>query len=314
MQNGEGYLGDRIASQTRARTPATLALAGFFLFAGLVQWWGLVGTVEAGAVALTGLDVPWADSCSLRWERVRGVGEWWRLLVYCLAHHSLWHAAAGALGLYLAGRAVEPIVGAGQLLGAALLGTIAGALTQCGLSGSAAFAQPAVNAALGRHPGVEGLPLEGTFPMLASLVGVYSALLPGWHMGAASRWGVRTASRWAVPLYLTAGAFGWLAAVVCALWWASGWFPEAGPAPTLAGLATGWIFTRALGFGGPLWGGRKTVSRGAACRQVEEMDWEEFLRTELNPVLEKISTKGINSLTRADWKVLQQSRRKLEGW
>jgi hypothetical protein len=82
----------------------------------------------------------------------------------------------------------------------------------------------------------------------------------------------------------------------------------------LAGLMAGWTFTRALGFGGPLWRGRKTTAREPGSRRVEEMDWEEFLRTELNPVLEKISTKGINSLTRADWKVLQQSRRKLEGW
>ena len=150
--------------------------------------------------------------------------------------------------------------------------------------------------------------------MLASLVGVYSALLPGWHMGAASRWGMRTASRWAMPLPLTAGTFGWLVAVICTLWWASGWFPEAGPAPMLAGLVAGWTFTRALGFGEPLWAGGKTAAREAPGRRVEEMDWEEFLRTELNPVLEKISTRGIKSLTRADWRILQQSRRKLEGW
>lgn len=314
MQNEGGYLGDLIAPQTRARTPATLALAGFFLLAGLVQWWGADGALGSGAVPAASLEAPWANSLSLRWERVRDVGEWWRILVYCVVHHSLWHAIAGALGLYLAGRAVEPIVGPGQFLGAALFGSIAGALLNCGLSNWPALGQYEGTAALGGHGSMGGIPLEGTFPMLASLVGVYSALLPGWQMGTASRWGFRTASRWALPLFLTAGAFGWLIAVICALWWASGWFPEAGPASMLAGLMAGWTFTRALGFGGPLWRGRKTTARELGSRRVEEMEWEEFLRTELNPVLEKISTKGMNSLTRADWKVLQQGRRKLEGW
>ena len=262
---------------------------------------------------MAGDGVHWVDSLSMRWERVRDAGECWRLLTYCFVHHSPWHSAAGVLGIYVAGRAVEPLVGPGRLLGAGFFGTLAGALASCGMSTCAGFARTAGAegaAVLAGGVNAAGIPLLGALPMLAALVGVYSALLPGWRMGAASRLGIRCA----MPFSLTAGAFGWLAAVGCALWWASGWFPEAGPAPMLAGLAAGWIFTRAIGFGEPLWARRKFTAREAGHRNVEEMDWEEFLRTELNPVLDKISDQGIKSLTRAEWRVLQQSRRKLEGW
>jgi hypothetical protein len=231
------------------------------------------------------------------------------LLSYCAVHHAFWHAVAGALGLYVAGRAVEPIIGTGQMLGAALLGTLAGAFASCGLSDFIALAQPRGNPDTGPATGQvcpDGAPLEGTLPMLAALIGVYSTILPGWRMGAASR------CRVLCPL--SAGAFGWLVAVGCALWWASGWFPEAGPVPMLAGLIAGWGFARLLGFGEPLFGRHKATPFTPGFRRVEEMDWEEFLSTELNPVLEKISNKGINSLTRAEWRILQQGRRKLEGW
>ena len=309
MQTGGGYFAGHNPAQTATRTPAALALAGAFLVAALLQWWGSDATLGTGGEALGDEGSRWMDHCALRWERVRDAGEWWRLLAYCAVHHSFWHAVAGALGLYAAGRAVEPIIGTGQMLCAALLGTVAGALTSCGLSAIVSLSQSGGAegmAASGGELSLDGPPLQGTLPMLAALVGVYSTILPGWRMGAASRWKVR--------FPLTAGAFGWLSAVGCALWWATGWFPEAGPAPMLAGLFVGWAFARLLGFGNPLFIQRKPSAHALGCRRVEEMNWEEFLRVELNPVLEKISTQGINSLTRAEWRILQQSRRKLEGW
>ena len=312
MQTGGGYFAGHNPAQTKTGTPAALVLAGVFLTAALVQWWSADGPIGTGAgVGAPGAagELRWAELCGLRWDRVKDEGEWWRLLSYSAVHHSFWHAIAGAIGLYVAGRAVEPIIGTGQMLCAALLGMVTGSFTNCGLGALMALAQPDGNQGTGPGAGggcPDGPPLEGTLPMLAALVGVYSTILPGWRMGAACRWRVLCP--------LTAGAFGWLVAVGCALWWASGWFPEAGPAPMLTGLLAGWGFARLLGFGEPLFGLHKAPACTAGFRRVEEMDWEEFLSTELNPVLEKISTHGIHSLTRAEWRILQQSRRKLEGW
>jgi hypothetical protein len=141
--------------------------------------------------------------------------------------------------------------------------------------------------------------------MVAALVGVYSTVLPGWRMGAASRWNL--------PFALTAGGFGCVAAAICVIWWASGWFPQGGPAPVLAGLCTGWAFARMLGYGPPFFSGAPTACPDAECRNVEALEWEEFMRTQLNPVLEKISTRGIGSLTPGEWKILHKGRKKLEG-
>ncbi len=308
MHIGGGHFGRQQPAQSSPGAPAALALAGFFLMATLLQW-KLAGYPPDPSASEDAVKTCWLDLCALHWNRVKEGREWWRLLTYCAVHHSLWHAGAGALGLYVAGRAVEPIIGQTQLLCAGLLGAVAGAFTSCGLNAFSALAQPVGNqyGDLGTGEGyLSGTPLEGTFPMVSALAGVYSTILPGWRMGAASRWRVLCP--------LTAGAFGGVAAIGCAFWWASGWFPEAGPAPMLAGLFAGWAFARFLGYGQPLFGQYKAQVHALGGRQIEEMNWEEFLTRELDPVLEKISTQGINSLTRAEWKILQQSRRKLEGW
>jgi membrane associated rhomboid family serine protease len=311
MQTDGGHFAGHDPTHEGMRAPAALGIAGFILLAALVQLYAGEGfssvcfaTPSAPAKAGRAL----AEQCTLGWGQVRE-GEWWRLILYCAVHHSVWHAVLCALGIYATGRAVEPIIGPAPTVCAALLGVFAGGLTGCGLAVAADLStSPAVSGSGFPAPGagLEGAPVEGALPLLATLAGVYSTILPGWRVGAASRWRIR--------FPLTAGAFGWMVAVCCAFWWATGWFPEAGPIPMLGGLATGWLFARALGFGGPLL--RKRVVPGGAprTRRVEDMDWEEFLRTELNPVLEKISTRGIHSLTRAEWKILQQSRRKLEGW
>lgn len=313
MQTDDGHFAGHGPTHEGVSAPAALGIAGLILVAALVQLWAGEGFSLVPLTTPTPSGPPaagraLAEQCTLSWGRVRE-GEWWRLLLYCVVHQSVWHAVLCALGIYATGRAVEPIIGPAPTVCASLLGVFAGGLTGVGLAVAAEWSTATTGAGAETHTigaGLDGAPLEGALPLLATLAGVYSTILPGWRMGAASRWRIR------IPL--TAGAFGWMMAVGSALWWATGWFPEAGPAPMLAGLATGWLFARALGFGGPLPGNRDTPGAGAGNRRVEDMDWEEFLRTELNPVLEKISTRGIQSLTRAEWKILQQSRRKLEGW
>ena len=301
MQTGGGHFAGYDPTQKRVRAPAALGLAAFILLAALLQW--RLGHLFVKHIESDPAAGGWADHLALRWSHVRQ-GEWWRLLFYFLAHHSVWHAGFCALGVYALGRAVEPIIGPVHMLCAAMLGVFAGGLTSCGLGAVAGFSLP--GGAEGAWSGSDGPPVQGALPLLATLAGIYSTILPGWRIGAASCWRVR--------FPVTAGAFGWAVAVGGALWWASGWFPEAGPAPMLGGLGAGWAFARLLGFGG-LWFLHPKAKEGPPrSRRVEDMDWEEFLRTELNPVLEKISTHGINSLTRAEWRILQQSRRKLEGW
>jgi len=232
----------------------------------------------------------------------------WTLATFPLIHGSAWHWGACLLGLYTVGRSVEPIIGGRHLLGVLALGNLAGGVAHCA----------AVR--LGWIP--SGCLLMGLLPMVSTLAGVYATVLPGWRLGAAvlrdgSGWWSLPAGwldtsdwRW-VP---KAKHTGWLAAGLGALWWASGWFPEGGPVAVLAGLGVGWTYTRMLGFGDRVFHERITRSPDLLERRVEHMNWEEFVATELNPVLEKISKHGLRSLTPEERRILRHSRRKLEGW
>jgi membrane associated rhomboid family serine protease len=307
MQTGGGHFAGHNPAHKEARTPVSLSLACLLLIATLYQCWGADLWPVGANTHPSGGWLGWENCASLDWTRLRQAGEWWRILSYCAVHHSPWHALAGILGIYSATKAIEPIIGTVETLCAALLGSFAGALAQSGLCVLAslpplATAPGTEAAALGIH--VELPPLVGTLPMVAALVGVYSTVLPGWRMGAASRCNISVA--------LTAGGFGCIAAAICVVWWLSGWFPQGGPAPVLAGLCTGWAFARVLGYGPPFFSAAPGACPDAEGRNAEAVEWEEFMRTQLNPVLEKISTHGISSLTQAEWKILQKGRRKLE--
>jgi len=70
----------------------------------------------------------------------------------------------------------------------------------------------------------------------------------------------------------------------------------------MLGFGDRFFFQRMMGEGDPL------------EQRMEQMNWEEFLNAELNPVLEKIARHGLRSLNAAERRILRHSRRKLEGW
>ena len=82
----------------------------------------------------------------------------------------------------------------------------------------------------------------------------------------------------------------------------------------LGALISGWAYTRILGFGSSLFYHKLLQEKAENERRIEQMNWDEFVSTELDPILEKIALHGLRSLTRRERAVLQQSRRKLEGW
>jgi membrane associated rhomboid family serine protease len=247
----------------------------------------------------------WAEALALSWRMV-SQGETWRFLSFALAHRSVWHGGAGLAGLYVAGRSIEPIIGGKHLLAVLALGNLAAAAAHCGAARIGWMAPEQ--------------PLLGTLPLLFTLIGVYGTILPGWRLGAAVSW---RAGRAAGPVWMDTSTWkcppkakhtAWFSAALGAAWWASGWLPEYGPIAMLAGLGTGWCYARLLGFGDRFFYERIAQSTDLLERRVESMDWEEFVNTELNPVLEKIARHGLRSLTADEKRILRHSRRKLEGW
>ncbi len=214
-----------------------------------------------------------------------------KLLTYPFHHSAPAHLALSCLGIWGVGRSVELMTGGCHLGAGLLLGALVGALTHASSLWTGALTPES--------------PLEGALPLLGTLLGMYSTILPGWRIGDASRW---------PRIPLKARTAGWATAFACALWWFLGWFPRGGPLPTLAGLLAGWAYARGLGFGDRLFLQQAFLESDALEKRIQGMDWEEFLAKELNPVLEKISRQGLRSLNRSERRVLRHSRRKLEGW
>jgi len=77
------------------------------------------------------------------------------------------------------------------------------------------------------------------------------------------------------------------------------------------GLAAGWLYSNLLGFGHASWLRRFSQRRRDAAERVQRMSREEFIELEINPVLEKISRKGIQSLNRAERRALAQASEKV---
>jgi membrane associated rhomboid family serine protease len=76
------------------------------------------------------------------------------------------------------------------------------------------------------------------------------------------------------------------------------------------GLGAGWLYAHLLGFGHPSWLQRKLGRRRAIAERIERMTPSEFIDLEIDPLLEKISRSGIQSLTRAERRVLARVREK----
>jgi hypothetical protein len=80
----------------------------------------------------------------------------------------------------------------------------------------------------------------------------------------------------------------------------------------LGALIFGWAYTRALGFGALMFCSPTLEHQSLQERRLAEMDWDDFVSKELNPVLEKISKHGIRSLTKIEHRILRFSRHKLD--
>ena len=77
------------------------------------------------------------------------------------------------------------------------------------------------------------------------------------------------------------------------------------------GLAAGWLYAQLLGYGHPSWLQRKLAERRDATQRIARMTRDEFIECEIDPLLEKISRSGMQSLSRAERRLLAGARDKI---
>jgi membrane associated rhomboid family serine protease len=210
-------------------------------------------------------------------------GEYWKALTFQFLHLDPIHLLVNMPLLFLAGREVEPIVGWRHFLAIYVLGGIVGGLAHV-------LALPTT-------------PLVGVSPGVAAVLVAFCTVLPELE--------VRESLFSVIPVRLRARHLAVAMTLTCGVLWWSGTLLAIGPVAMLAAGVVAWIYVKQLGFGNPLAIQRYLFEKRERAARLERMSSEQFIRTQIDPILEKIAREGMGKLTRAERKILAQGSEKV---
>jgi membrane associated rhomboid family serine protease len=208
----------------------------------------------------------------------------WQFITSMFLHNGPWHVAGNLLVLYFLGRDLEIILGHRHFLYLYIAGALAGELGHL-------FLMPSNCILFAASGGV------------AAVLVAYATILPELELTAPAFFTVR------LPLKAKHAACG-AAVLALALLFLNRSGVVAHSA-FLGGCVAGWVYAHLLGFGYPSFWQRFLARRRAAAERYRQMDAEEFIAEEIDPLLEKISRRGLKSLTRAERRRLTQAREKI---
>lgn len=224
-----------------------------------------------------------------RWLALDGAGihagDYWRFFTFPLIHHDPLHLLAGMLLLFFAGREIEPIVGPRHFLAIYLGGVFVGGVTHW-------LVMPE-------------FPLTGVAAGAVAVFAAYATILPELE--------VVVHLFFVLPLRLRAKYLALALVCLCGVCWLTYTAPVIGPLGMIVASFYAWVYAQQLGFGNQLSIQRYIFERRQRAARLERMSPEQFLSTEIDPILEKISTRGMSSLTRTERKILKQGSGKLAG-
>jgi membrane associated rhomboid family serine protease len=208
----------------------------------------------------------------------------WQLFSYMFLHANLLHLLVNMLTLFFAGREVELIIGPRHLLGIYFLGGLLGGLTQM-------LFTPALGALIGASAAV------------CAVLIAFTTILPEMEL--------TTLLFFIVPLRLRAKYFALSIVAASVLCLAFGLFPGVGHFAHLGGCLVGWLYAHQLGYGKPWWIQRYVFEKRARAERLKRMPPGQFIDEEIDPILEKISREGIQSLSWNERKILEKGREKI---
>lgn len=208
----------------------------------------------------------------------------WQFVTAMFLHDGVWHFAANTLVLYLVGRDVESIVGQRHFLLLFLSGAIAGELGHL-------FLMPEETVLFGASGGV------------VAVLFAYATILP--------ELAITPSSRLMFPAALKAKHVAYVAIGVAILLLAIDREGTVTHSAYLGGCAAGWLYAHLLGFGRPSILQRLLHQRRAKIERFEQMTPEQFIAEEIDPLLDKISREGMQSLSRAERRTLTKAREKM---
>jgi membrane associated rhomboid family serine protease len=208
----------------------------------------------------------------------------WQFFTAIFLHDGPWHLLGNMLILYLLGRDVESIIGQRQFLFLYLAGAMAGELGHL-------FLMSATSVLFAASGGVAAvLVAYATILPELELTSMIFLLLP-----------VRLKAK-----YLAYGAFA------VAIWGVT--LDRSGVvahSAYLGGIVAGWFYAHLLGFGRASILQRTLRQRRADVERYRAMTPDQFISEEVDPILDKISREGLQSLTWSERRTLAKAQDKI---
>jgi membrane associated rhomboid family serine protease len=226
----------------------------------------------------------------------------WQLLTYQFMHANLWHILINSWAIYLFGREIEETLGPRKFLVLFLAGGVVGGIFQAiaALLWLRYFGGPVVGASAG------GFGLMAAYAVLfpereltllfppvtfhAKTMLIFSAVLavagvvfPVDHVANAAHLGGMLAGVVFIRQFIQGRWLQWE-------------FPSRRAAPREL------VSTRA---------GKTSFWRSAANKPDEDLSTDEFVKSEVDPILDKISRHGIHSLTAREREILEKARERM---
>lgn len=208
----------------------------------------------------------------------------WQFFTAVFLHLGPWHLLGNTLALYLLGRDVECILGQRHFFFLFFAGSAAGELGHL-------FFMPATTVLYAASGGV------------AAVLMAYATILPEMELTATTLF--------PVPLRIKAKHLAYVSMAAVAVLVVIDRKGEVAHSVCLGGFAAGWLYAHLLGFGRPSFLQRALHQRKVNAERLRQMDPEQFIAEEIDPILEKISRSGMRSLTRRERKTLARAREKL---
>jgi membrane associated rhomboid family serine protease len=208
----------------------------------------------------------------------------WQFFTAMFMHDGPWFLLGNTLMLYLLGRDVESILGQRHFLFLYLAGAVTGGLGHL-------FLMPTTTVLLAASGGV------------AAVLMAYATILPELEL---------TGMRFVVlPLRLKAKHLAYGAIAVSLVLLVLDREGTVGHSALLGGCVAGWLYAHLLGFGRPSFLQRALHQRRVHVERYRQMNAEQFIAEEVDPLLEKISREGFRSLSRNERRTLARAREKL---
>jgi len=235
----------------------------------------------------------------------------WQFLTFQFLHVNLWHLLGNLMGLWFIGQFVENILGRSRFLLAYFGAGVLGGLLQCVLM--LAFPGHFAPFVFGASAGIMGI-----FAIFARLLGDSTIrlnfILPVradvllWITGGISLFFTLVPSDRAGSTAHAAHLGGLLAGIA---WVKLGWYRDYVLLPWEGWLRRirDWNLLRRHRIQVvPTRAGKRSDQRSLASHPDEDLSTDEFVKSEVDPILDKISKQGIQSLTARERQILEKAR------